>query len=679
MTTEKGKKSASPGTSSDARIATLLAAAGIETPLGEVKAIVAGIASAPARPDPLAAVELIAPAPAPELRAALEALIDAGRAAPAAADPVASRERLGRLRAELERLGLDGFLVGMADEYQNEFLPDRALRIAWLSGFTGSAGLIAVLAGKAAIFTDGRYTLQVRQQIAGDLFETRHVTDEPPTDWLAENLAVGDKLGYDSKLFTADQVARYRRAAERAGADLVAVEDNPLDAIWREQPPPPLAPVVAHDSSYAGEAAAEKRHRIAQDLRGAGAEAAVITAPDSIAWLLNIRGADVPRTPLALSSLLLREDGQADLFVDGRKLAAGLEGHLGNEVRVRPEAEFADGLAELADRTVRVDPASSSAWVFDRLADAGAEVVRASDPCQLPKARKNAVELDGIRAAHRRDGAAVCRFLRWLEEHGSGGEVDEIAALERLAGFRAENALFQDLSFDTISGAGANGAIVHYRATAETALKLVPGSLYLVDSGAQYLDGTTDITRTVAIGSPTPEMRDRFTRVLKGHIQLATCIFPDGTTGSQLDVLARLALWWAGLDFDHGTGHGVGAYLGVHEGPQRISKIGNSVALAPGMVVSNEPGYYKAGAYGIRIENLVAVVAAAEIEGAEREMLAFETLTRAPLDRSLVVTELLDPEERAWLDAYHATVREALSPDLDTETATWLAAATAPL
>jgi Xaa-Pro aminopeptidase len=622
---------------------------------------------------------LIVPAPPPALAQALLALIDGCRPASATADAAASRERLARLRAELGCRGLDGLLVGMADEYQNEFLPERALRIAWLSGFTGSAGLIAVLAEKAAIFTDGRYTLQVREQVDVGLFETRHISDEPPADWLARNLEAGAKLGYDPRLFTADAVARYTRAAEKVGAELVAVEDNPVDAVWQDQPPPPLAPVVAHGIEFAGESVADKRHRIACDLAEAGTEAAVITAPDSIAWLLNIRGADVPRTPLALSSLLLRADGQADLYIDGRKLSPGLDGHLGNEVRVRPEAEFADGLAELAGMAVHVDPAASAAWVFDRLDAAGAEVVRGTDPCQLPKARKNAVELDGIRVAHRRDGVAVSRFLRWLAATAPGGEVDEIEALERLAAFRAEGQHFRDLSFDTISGAGANGAIVHYRATRKTALKLAPGSLYLVDSGAQYLDGTTDITRTVAIGAPTAEMRDRFTRVLKGHIQLATCVFPEGTTGSQLDVLARLALWQAGLDFDHGTGHGVGAYLGVHEGPQRISKIGNSVALAPGMVVSNEPGYYKAGEYGIRIENLVAVVPADGIADAERTMLAFETLTRAPIDRALILPQLLSDDERQWLDAYHEKVREALAPDLEPETRAWLAEATRPL
>ena len=664
----------------DADLEAQLRAAGVALALPEVEALIAGIAAAPARPDPVPALDLIAPGAPEALRRALLRRIEARRGGSAVRGGRRdSAGRLALLRAELARRELGGFLVPMADQYQNEFVPARALRIAWLAGFTGSAGLVVVLAEKAAIFVDGRYTLQVRDQVDLALFETRHVSEEPPADWIREHLPAGARLGYDPWLLTPEQVARFRDAAEAAGGALVPVADNPVDAVWEDQPPPPLAPVVAHPLLYAGEPSSEKRHRIAAELKKAGAEAAVITVPDSIAWLLNVRGGDVPRTPLPLSFLVLRDDGQADFFVDGRKLSRGLDSHLGNEVRVRPEDEFADGLAELAGRKVRVDPASSTAWVFERLEEAGAEVLRGSDPCQLPKACKNQAELDGARAAHLRDGRAVVAFLAWLQQEAPKGGVDELSALERLAAFRRRNELFQDLSFDTISGAGPNGAIVHYRASAESNRRLEAGSLYLVDSGAQYLDGTTDITRTVAIGTPSAEMRDRFTRVLKGHIQLALCRFPEGTTGSQLDVLARHALWQAGLDFDHGTGHGVGSYLGVHEGPQRISKIANNVALRPGMVVSNEPGYYKAGAYGIRIENLVAVVAVDDIAGAERRMLGFETLTRAPIDRSLIVKEMLSEAERAWLNAYHAEVRERLSPELEPASQAWLAQATAPL
>ena len=581
----------------------------------------------------------------------------------------ASAERLGRLRAELARRGLDGFLLPMADEHQNEYVPPRAQRIAWLTGFTGSAGLVLVLAESAALFTDGRYTLQAAAQVDASLYELRHITDEPPTEWVAKRLGAG-RLGYDPWLFTADGVARFRAAAEKAGGALVAVDGNPLDAVWTDQPPPPLAPVVAHELRYAGEASADKRSRIASAL---DADAVVLTATDSIAWLFNIRGADVAHTPLALAFAVLRADSTADLFLDRRKLTPGLDAHLGNAVTLREQAEFAAGLAELAGKRVRVDPATAASWVFDRLEAAGAHVVRATDPCQLPKACKNEVELAGTRAAHRRDGAALTRFLRWLDAEGQGA--DELTAAARLEAFRRADPLFRDTSFDTISGAGPNGAIVHYRSTPETNRRLEAGTLYLVDSGGQYPDGTTDVTRTVAVGAPSAEMRDRFTRVLKGHIALATCRFPEGASGSQLDALARLALWQAGLDYDHGTGHGVGSYLGVHEGPQRISKIPNTVALKPGMIVSNEPGYYKTGGYGIRIENLVVVVRV-ELEGAEKPMLGFETLTRAPIDLNAVAPEMLSADERAWLNAYHADVRAALRPALDEDEARWLDRAT---
>ncbi len=656
----------------------VLAAEGLKSP-DELRRMAAGMAAAPEPVDGTARLRLVDETAAPERDAALRQLIAEYRLdGDSIADSERSGERLAALRAELAARGLDAFLVPMADEYQNEFVPQRALRIAWLSGFTGSAGLIIVLAETAAIFVDGRYTLQVRDQVDTALFETRHVTEEPPGAWIEANLGSDGKLGFDPWHFTKGGADRMRAAAEAAGGSLVAVADNPLDAVWTDQPAPPLAPVVPHDMAFAGEASAEKRGRIARTLSEAGLDGAVVTAPDSIAWLLNIRGADVPRTPLPLSYLTLDAEGRADLFVDERKLSPGLEAHLGNAVAVRPAEDFAPGLDALAGRKLRVDPASAASWVFERLAAAGAEVVEGKDPCQLPKAIKNAVELDGTRAAHARDGIAMARFLAWLEAETPGGEVDELSALDRLAAFRREGEHFRDLSFDTISGAGANGAVVHYRASAETNRRLEAGSLYLVDSGAQYLDGTTDITRTVAIGTPTAEMCDRFTRVLQGHIRLAAAIFPKGTTGSQLDTLARAPIWRAGLDFDHGTGHGVGSYLGVHEGPQGISKMQREVALEPGMVISNEPGYYKTGAYGIRIENLVAVTPA-EIAGGEREMLAFETLTLAPIDRRLIAVELLAGEERAWLDAYHARVRETVGPTLDPETRAWLEAATRPL
>ena len=666
---------------SEERLQALIDEAGLALDAEALRAFVDGLAAAPEGRDPAMAARLAAPE-APQ--AVIEGLLDLARERRVAhetglVDRDATAARLAALRAELARRGLDGFVVPMADEYQNEFVPPRALRISWLSGFTGSAGLIVVLGEKAAIFVDGRYTLQVRDQVDTTLFEPRHISEQPATDWIAENLPAGGKLGYDPWLVTADGVKRFRDAAAAAKAELVACEGNPLDAVWTDQPPPPLAPIVAHALEFAGEASAEKRERLSAELRDNGLNAAVVTAPDSIAWLLNIRGGDVARTPLPLGFTILRDDAHVDFYVDARKLTPGLESHLGNQVCVLPQEAFAGGLAELKDRKVRVDAGATPSAVVDALEQAGAEVVRGVDPCQLPKACKNDTELNGAGVAHVRDGAAVARFLHWLATDAAAGQIDELSAVDRLAALRGENLHFRDLSFDTISGSGPNGAIVHYRVTVETNRKLAAGELYLVDSGAQYLDGTTDITRTVAIGAPSEEMRDRFTRVLQGHIAIATCRFPEGTTGAQLDVLARHALWQAGLDFDHGTGHGVGSYLGVHEGPQRISKLGLGTALKPGMIVSNEPGYYKTGEYGIRIENLVVVTPAPEIDGAERTMLQFETITRAPLDLNLVAAELLNDAEIAWLNAYHETVRAALGPLVDGKTRAWLDGATRPL
>jgi Xaa-Pro aminopeptidase len=586
--------------------------------------------------------------------------------------------RLARLRDELAGRGLDGFVVPRADEHQGEYVPPCGQRLAWLTGFTGSAGLAVVLRERAALFVDGRYTLQAAAQVDRDLFEIRHLVEEPPAEWIAAALAPGMALGYDPWLLTPNEVERLRAAADKAGAAMRAVADNPLDRVWQDRPARPLAPVVPHDERFAGESAQEKRSRRGAALAAEGIAAAVLTMPESIAWLLNIRGGDVPHTPLPLSFAIVRQTGEVTLFIDRRKLAPGLDRHLGNGVAIAAPEEFGPALDTLAaEGRVRADPATAAAWIFDRLAAAGAQIRPAADPCLLPKACKNPVEIDGTRAAHRRDGAALTRFLAWLAREAPQGRLTEIAASDRLEALRREGRHFRDLSFPTISGAGSNGAIVHYKATPESEKRLEPGMLYLLDSGAQYLDGTTDVTRTIAIGEPSPEMRDRFTRVLKGHIALAQARFPKGTTGTQLDAFARRALWQAGLDYDHGTGHGVGSYLGVHEGPQRISKAASTQVLLPGMIVSNEPGYYKTGAYGIRIENLVLVQPMAE-EG-EREMLGFETLTLAPIDRRLVEPRLLAPEEIAWLDAYHARVREVISPLVDRETASWLDQATAPL
>ncbi|HUA53612.1 MAG TPA: aminopeptidase P family protein [Candidatus Sulfotelmatobacter sp.] len=619
-------------------------------------------------------LDLIAPGAAPALASELRAL----RAALAAARPARAAQPLAALRAELARRGLGGFIVPRADEHQGEYVPACAQRLAWLTGFTGSAGLAIVLTDVAAIWVDGRYTLQVRAEVDLGAFETLHVTDNPPGDWLATRVLAGAHIGFDPRLHVDDQVVRFRRAIERAGGTLIALDDNPLDAVWSDRPPGPLGPVRVHDVAFAGKGAAEKRAEIAGALAREDVGAAVLTAPDSIAWLLNIRGADVPHTPLPLSFGVLHRDETVELFIDARKLMPGVREHLGNAVTVAPPDAFGAALDRLgaAKAKVLVDAGQSSAWVLGRLTAGGAEVVRGVDPCALPKACKNPVELDGTRAAHRRDGAALTRFMAWLPRRLAQGELKEIEASDRLEAFRREDARFRDLSFPTISGAGPNGAIVHYRASPASERPLEPGQLYLVDSGAQYLDGTTDVTRTIAIGQPSAEQRDRFTRVLKGHIAIATARFPTGTTGSQLDTLARRPLWDAGLDFDHGTGHGVGSYLSVHEGPQRISKLPNTIALKPGMILSDEPGYYRTGAYGIRIENLVVVTPDATVAAAEREMLGFEILTLAPIDLTLVERDLLSAEERAWLNVYHARVRDVIGPQLDAPARGWLDQAT---
>ena len=590
-------------------------------------------------------------------------------------------ERIERLRAELAQDGLTGFLVPRADEHQGEYVPPHAQRLAWLAGFTGSAGLAIVLTDAAALFVDGRYTLQARDETPDAVFEHHHVTESPPSEWLRARLRPGDRLGYDPWLHTIEGVERLQATCGKAGATLTPVARNLVDRIWADQPPPPRGPIVPHDLKHAGRPSPDKQHEIAELLAKDGTDAVVLAAPDSIAWLLNVRGSDVAHTPLPLAFAVVHRDATVDLFVDPAKLAPDLAEHLGSKVRVAPPDALGPGLDRLGAqrRTVQVDASSTAAWIVQRLAAAGATVIRAADPCLVPKASKNDVELAGARSAHEKDGIALCRFLAWLAHEAPAGRLTEISAADHLDALRAEEPLFRDVSFPTISGAGPNGAIVHYRATPRTDRRIEPGMLYLVDSGAQYLDGTTDVTRTVAIGSPTPEERDRFTRVLRGHIALATARFPKGTTGSQLDALARAPLWDAGLDYDHGTGHGVGSYLSVHEGPHRISKVGNSVALRPGMIVSNEPGYYKTGEYGIRIESLVVVVPVPAPPGAEVTVYGFETLTLAPIDRALVEPALMTAAEIAWLDAYHARVREALGPKVDRETAAWLRAATRPL
>jgi Xaa-Pro aminopeptidase len=592
-------------------------------------------------------------------------------------------DRLAALREQLAADRLDGFVVPLTDEHMSEYVGSYAQRLGWLTGFEGSAGAAVVLPSEAAIFTDGRYTLQVRSQVDGAHWSYQSVPETSIAAWLKEHAPEGGRIGYDPWLHSRDWVRQAGEALNGRGARLVAVERNPIDTIWADRPEASKARLVVHPERLAGRSAAEKRTDIADWLASQKADAAVLSALDSIAWAFNVRGADVDRTPVALAYALVHGDGTADLFVAGEKVDGEVRQHLGNGVRLHERSAFEGALGELAGKTVAVDPERAVAAIFEALDAAGARVVAVRDPTVLPRAIKNAAEIAGHRSAQTRDGAAIARFLKWVEAEAPGGGVDELTASDRLHALRKQLPELRDLSFDTISGAGPNGAIVHYRSSEKTNRKLEPGSLYLVDSGGQYADGTTDITRTVPVGEPSDEMRDRFTRVLKGHIALATVLFPQGTRGSQLDSFARRPLWEAGLDYAHGTGHGVGSFLSVHEGPQRISPVGSSQSggdepLLAGMILSNEPGYYKAGEYGIRIENLVLVVTR-EVPGAEKAMLGFETLTFAPISRGLVVRAMLSGEELEWLNAYHALVVERIGPTLGAEDREWLEAACAPL
>jgi len=595
-------------------------------------------------------------------------------------DPSFGPKHLPLIRKAMADQGLDGLLVPHEDEHQNEYLPAANDRLGWATGFTGSAGAAVIFQDKAAIFVDGRYTLQVRDQVDAATFEIRDIMDGGVGAYLETAARPGQAIGYDPRLHSPDALERLKSAAAKAGAKLKAASVNPLDLAWgAARPEQPAAPVTPHPLEYAGEESSAKRKRIGAGLTPQGAAAAVLTAPASLAWLFNIRGGDVIRSPLPLGQAVLSADGTAQLFLDPRKVTPDLPAWLGNDVMLAPPEDLPQALADLKGQTVLVDPAQSSAWYFDALGAAGAAVLRGEDPCALPRACKNKVEIEGTRAAHVRDGAALTRFLHWLATDGQITPPDEITAVRKLEAFREATGALKDLSFDTIAGAGGNGAIVHYRPTERLNKTAETGSLMLIDSGAQYLDGTTDVTRTVAIGEPSREMQERFTLVLKGHLALGRVRFPAGTTGSALDVLARQALWAHGLDFDHGTGHGVGSYLGVHEGPQRISKAPNSVALQPGMILSNEPGYYKEGAYGIRIENLQVVTEADPIPGGERPMHGFETLTLAPIDRRCIARDLLSEEDRRQLDAYHARVRDVLGPTLEPQVRAWLEVATAPI
>ena len=590
----------------------------------------------------------------------------------------AAPARIAALRAELKRRGLDGFVVPRADRQQNEYLPASEERLAWLTGFTGSAGAAAVLAERAALFVDGRYTVQAAAQIDAKLFAIEHLVDSPPEQWLEQNLKSGAKLGYDPWLHTSESADRLRKACATAGAELVAVDNNPIDALWSDRPAPPAGSVSLRDIKLAGESAADKFKRIQAELKKLRADVLVVSDPQNVAWAFNIRGSDIAHTPLALAFAVIPREGKPALYVETAKLDNKTRPALEEIAVVRAPAELARDLAQLKDKTVRLDQASAADALTRLVSGCVGKPVRGADPIALMKAVKNHAEIAGSRAAHTRDGVAMARFLAWLEREAPAGKLTEIDAVEALESFRRDSGLLKDISFPTIAGSGPNGAIVHYRVTRATNRTIGKNELFLVDSGAQYEDGTTDITRTVAVGTPSDEMRDRFTRVLKGHIAIATAVFPENTSGAQLDPLARTALWQAGLDFDHGTGHGVGSYLSVHEGPARISKLG-TVALRRGMILSNEPGYYKTGAYGIRIENLLLVIAAPEPKGAEKPVNAFETLTLAPIDRRLIDSRLLTAKERNWIDSYHAHVQEVLSPLLDAATRAWLDAAARPL
>jgi Xaa-Pro aminopeptidase len=592
----------------------------------------------------------------------------------------ASGARVAALRTELARRGLTGFIVPRSDRHQNEYVPASEERLAWLTGFTGSAGAAIVLRERAVLFVDGRYTLQVREQVDTSLFAIEHLVETPPDRWIETNLTSADRLGYDPWLHTVESAERLAKACAAAGATLVAVEPDLIDAIWSDRPAPPLGPITLHDLRFAGEAAEEKLARIRAELAKLRADALVVSDPHAVAWAFNIRGSDVAHTPLPLAFAVVPQAGRPALFVDGRKLSNDVRDRLETLADVREPADFVQALAGLgqAHKTVRLDQATAADALARLVTSHGGKVARGPCPIALMKAMKNQAEISGARAAHIRDGVAVTRFLAWFDREAARGALTEIDAVAALESFRRDTGLLKDVSFPTISGAGPDGAIVHYRVTTRTNRGITAGELFLIDSGGQYQDGTTDITRTVAVGEPTAEMRERFTRVLKGHIAIARAIFPDGTTGAQLDSFARQSLWAAGLDFDHGTGHGVGSYLSVHEGPARISKLGTT-PLRRGMILSNEPGYYKAGAYGIRIENLVLVVEAAAVLGAEKPLNAFETLTLAPIDRRLVVADMLTPEETDWFDGYHARVAQMLAPLVDAETRAWLAAATRPL
>ena len=596
--------------------------------------------------------------------------------------------KLEKLRAEMKKRGIDGFFIPRADEFQGEYVPDSANRLQWITGFSGSAGSAIVLVDKAAFFTDGRYTIAAQAEVNAKDFQLCSLSDNQPplitinpADWIANNLKAGEAFGIDPWLHTPNEVKKIKEAVEKAGGTLKLLDDNPLDAAWGSaRPHPPKEPAVVHGLEYAGKPSVEKCADLAALLAQKDCKALAITLPEDICWLLNVRGNDVPCTPFVLSYALLRHDGTVDWFVDQEKISDDIRQWVGKDVRIHPLQDFAPHVQSISASgdKIWIDPAATPVSITALIAHTHAE----RNPIQLMKARKNKTEIDGAIRAHIRDGIAVTRFLAVLAEQGAPAKFDEISASDLLEKLRSEGEKFKGLSFDTISGSGGNGAIVHYRSSPETNQPILSGPVYLVDSGGQYLDGTTDITRTIAVDNVTEEMKDRYTRVLKGHIQVATSIFPEGTTGDKLDAKARSALKEVGLDYAHGTGHGVGSYLSVHEGPCGISPRSTSVALEPGMIISNEPGYYKEGEYGIRIENLVLVIDTGKTDKDGKKLLGFQTLTLAPIDKNLIEPSLLDDAELKWLNDYHTQVQKTLTPLLkekDPKAVLYLERATQPL
>jgi Xaa-Pro aminopeptidase len=588
--------------------------------------------------------------------------------------PAPVKARIAALRAALGQKGLAGFVIPRADRHQNEYLPPDQERLLWATGFSGSAGLAVVLRDKAALFVDGRYTVQAAAQTDNDIFERLPAGEKAAQNWLRQNLKRGDALGFDPWNHTYDFVQEMTDFCEALGARFVPLDANPIDALWTDRPAPPLGPISVRPLRLAGERADAKLARLGEAL---DADALLVSDPHNIAWAFNIRGSDVAHTPLPLAFALIPRQGPARLFVDPAKLTPPVAERLAPVATLHAPAELDAALvAEAkAGRKLAFDRATAPFRLIDAFRVAGGKFALAPDPLTLMKACKNPAEIAGSKAAHLSDAVALAKFLAWFDGVVAGNGETEIGAAVALEDFRAEDPTFRDVSFPTISAAGPHAALPHYRVGEGSNIAIAQG-LFLIDSGAQYDEGTTDITRTIAVGETTPEMRDRYTRVLKGHIAIATSVFPKGTTGAQIDAFARRALWEAGVDFDHGTGHGVGVFLSVHEGPQRIAKTGTT-PLLPGMIVSNEPGYYAPERFGIRIENLV-LVAPRDIAGAEREMLGFETISLAPIDLRPVEPALLTAAEISWIDAYHARVREEVSPRLDEATRAWLEQATRP-